>query len=158
MVVFLLLFVATVGLIISMSKIDKQTDATTTLYTATVTGVDITDMGDKASAEIHTREYRTSLYISTNIAKSIKMEDIRSLKDGQTISFRIENIKVRQMNEVEFVNIVSLRTDTKEILSLDDYNKFIYNSAYPARVASVVMALLFLTASLFCWLKIKRKA
>lgn len=152
MIVSMFLFAATVGLIISMSKIDKQTENTTTFYTATVSDIDITDTGEKIFAEIHTKEYSTSLQISTNISKNIKMDDIRDLKNGQTIFFRIENIKVEQMNKAEFINITSLRTDAKDIFSLEEYNKYIHDSAYPTRIASIVMALLFLFISLFCYL------
>lgn len=157
MIVSLLFFVATIGLIISMSEIDKQTEETTTSYIATVIGVDVINTGENIFAEIHTKEYSTSLHISTNISKSIRMDDVRNLRNGQTIFFRIENIKVPQMNNVEFVNITSLKTDTKDILSLEEYNKCIYHSSYPARIASIVMASLFLSISLFCYLKITRK-
>lgn len=156
MIVSMLLFVVTIGLIISMSKIDKQNEDTTSLFTATVSGIDISDIGEKISAKIHIKEYKTSLQISTNISKYIEMDDVRDLKNGQTIFFRIENIKVEQMNIVEFINIVSLKTNTKDIFSLDEYNKYIYNSAHPTRIASIIIALLFLFTSLFCFLKIKR--
>ena len=156
MIILLLFFAVMIGLIISMSKIDKQTEDTTTLYTATVIDVDVTNTGKNNFAEIHTKEYSTSLYISTNISKYIKMDDVKNLRNGQTIFFRIENIKIRQMNNVEYVDITSLKTDTKEIFSLEEYNKYIYNSAYPARIISIVMALLLFSISLFCYLKIKR--
>ncbi len=157
MIVSLLFFVATIGLIVSMSKIDKQTEDTTTFYTATVIDVEVTDTGENIFAEIHTKEYNTSLHISTNISKKIRMDDVKNLSNGQTIFFGIENIKVQQMNKVEFVNITSLKTDTKDILSLEEYNRCIYNSAYPARIASIIMASLLFFISLFCYLKIKRK-
>lgn len=105
MIASLLLFVAMIGLIISMSKIDKQTEDTTTFYTATVIGVDVTNTGENIFAEIRTKEYDTALYISTNISKNIRMDDVRNLRNGETIFFGIENIKVHQMNKVEFVNI-----------------------------------------------------
>ena len=119
-IVSLLFFVATIGLIISMSKIDKQTENTTTFYTATVTGVDVTNTGENIFAEIHTKEYKTSLHISSNISKNIRMDDVRNLRNGETIFFGIENTKAQQMNKVEFVNITSLKTDTKDILSLEE--------------------------------------
>ena len=158
MIISLLLFVATIGLTISMSKIDKQTEDTTTLYTATVTDVNITNTQKNIFIEINTKEYNTALHISTNISKNIEIEDVKKLKNGQTIFFRIENTQVHQINEIEFVNITSLKTNTKDILSLEEYNKCIYNAARPARIASIVMASLFLSISMFCYLKIiKRK-
>lgn len=156
MIVSLLFLVATIGLIIFMSKINKQTEDTTTCYTATVNGVDVTDTGESIFAEIYTKEYDTSLYISTNISKNIRMDDVRDLRNGQTIYFRIENIKVEQMNKVEFIDITSLKTDTKNIFSLKDYNEYMHNFVYPAKIAGIIVALLFLFISLFCYLKIKR--
>lgn len=156
MIVSLLFFVVTIGLLISMSKIDKQTESTTTFYTATVISVAVTDMGENIFAEIHTKEYKTSLYISENISKNIRMDDVRNLRNGQTIFFGIENTKVQQMNEVEFVNITSLKTDTEDILSLEEYNKCIHNSVVPARIAGVIMASFFLFISLLNYLKFKR--
>lgn len=146
-------FVVTLGLIISISKIDKQTNETTTIYKATINDVFITDTGNNLFVEICTKEYDTSLKISTNISKNIKIDDITDLKEGQTIFFQIENIKVKQMNKVEFINITSLKTDTKEIFSLEEYNMYINNSAYPTRIVGIVMALLFLFVSIYCWNK-----
>lgn len=156
MIVSMLFFIATIGLTISMSKIDKQTENTTKFYTATVNSVDIVDTGGSVFAEIHTKEYDNSWHISTNISKNIKMDDVRNLRNGQTIYFRIENKKVEQINEVEFINITSLKTDTKNIFSLEDYNEYIRNSAYPAKTASIIVALLFLFIPIFCYFKTRK--
>ena len=66
MIVSLLLFAATTGILISMSKIDKQTEDTTTFYTATVIGVDITNTGKNISAEIHTNQSRYAFHCFMN--------------------------------------------------------------------------------------------
>lgn len=95
MFVSTILFIATIGLIISINKIDKQTENTTTSYIATVIDVDITDTGNGVFAEIYTNEYNTTLYISTNICKNIRMDDVKNLEKGKTIFFRIENMKVK---------------------------------------------------------------
>ena len=52
MIVSLLFFVATIGLIVSMSKIDKQTEDTTTFYTATVIDVEVTDTGENVKSKM----------------------------------------------------------------------------------------------------------
>ena len=156
MFIFVLLFVVMIGLLISMSKIDKQTEDTTTFYTATVVDVSINTVGDNTFAEIYTNEYSTALYVSTNIGNNIKIDDMENLTNGQRIIFGIEKAKVEQMDKVEFVNITSLKTDTKDIISLDDYNKYIRNSAYPARIVCSIMASLFFFVSILCYIKIKR--
>lgn len=147
-----LLFAGTVGIIISMHKIDKQTADSAALYTATVKSADIIDTEKNISAEIHTKEYDTSLYVSVNICKNINTDDIKNLKNGQKIFFRIENSKAKQMNKVDFLDIVSLKTDSKEIFSLEEYNRLIHKSAYPARIAGGIAALSFLLISLLTYL------
>ena len=156
-IVFLFLFCATIGLIISMSQIDQQTEKTTTACRATISHIEINDTGKEMFVEIHTEEYRSSLLISTNVSKNIKMKEIGELKKGQTISFRMENKNAEQIDKVEFLGIVSLETDKKCIFSLEDYNKYIQESAYPARMASVAMSVIFLFLSLFFWFKFKDK-
>ncbi len=157
LVISILFFIGMIGLMIFMSQIDKQTEDTTTYYAATVTEIWINRIENSIYAEIHTKEYDSALQISTNITKNINMNDVKDLKNGQKIFFRIENIKSDQMNKVDFINIVSLKTETKDIFSLEDYNRYISNSAYPARIASVAVVLLFLFISLFCFFSIKRK-
>ena len=119
MIASLILFLVSIGLIISMNEIDKQTTDTTTFYTATVSNVDITDTGKNISAVIKTQEYDTDLHISVNICKNINMDDVSALKNGQTIYFTVEKIRAAQMNEVIFLPITSLETNTEEIFSLD---------------------------------------
>ena len=157
LVISILFFIGAIGLMVFMSQIDKQTEDTTTHYTATVTETWINSIGNSIYAEIHTKEYTNALQISTNISKNINMNDVKDLKSGQKIFFRIENIKSDQMNQVDFINIVSLKTETKDIFSLEDYNRYICNAVYPARIASVALVLLFLFISLFFFFSIKRK-
>ena len=151
-----MLFIITIGLIISMSKIDKLNEDNTTLFTATVKSVDVIDTGDEIFAKIYVNEYDTCLQISTNICKYIEIDDICKLKNGQTIFFRIENIKVKQVNKVDFLNIVSLKTNIQNIYSLGEYNNYICESAYPTRIISTTMALVFLFVSVLYFVKAKK--
>lgn len=140
----------TIGIIFSMIHIDDQTDNTTTYYSATVFKVEITNIKEDTFAEIYTKEYESNLRLSTNICENININDVRNLKNGQKIFFRIENLKSEQMNKVEFINIVSLKTEEKDIFTLDDYNNYISAAAYPTRIASIVVALLSLSVSIYC--------
>lgn len=153
MILFFFLFLVMIGLLIVSSAIDKQTDGTTTLYTATVSSVDVTDTGNAVSADIYIREYDTSLYLTTSVCENIKMDDLRDLNEGEMIFFRIENIKVEQMNEVEFLDIVSLKTDKKEIFTLEQYNQYMRDTACPTRIAGFLFAFVFLGMSLRCYWK-----
>ena len=155
-IISLWLFVGTIAVVISMHGIDKQTENTTTSYTATVSGVEITNTGEGKFAEIDVKEYRNHLAITTNISKHINIDDVQNLKNGQIIYFQIENVKVQHLNNSAFVDITSLKTDEKVIFSLDEYNQYMRISAYPARIAGIVFSLLFLSISVFCFYKIKR--
>ena len=157
MIIFALLFFVFIVLIISISKIDKQTENTTTLYTATVSRVNIVDTGRKIFTEIHTKEYKNSLLIDTDVNKNINISDVENLQSGDLIFFRIENIKVKQINSVEFINIVSLKTQSKEVFSLEDYNQYIFKSAYPARIICFTLALASLLVSLIFYWRQKRQ-
>lgn len=147
----------TVGILVSMTQIDKKTENNTTYYSATVSKVQVTDTGRGSYIEIQIEEYKSNLQISTNVSKNMNIDDIRDLQSGQKIFFRIENVKNNQMYQVEFVNIVSLKTEDKDIFTLDDYNNYIRKSAYPARTAGLIIALLLLLAVVLSILSIKRK-
>ena len=153
MIVSYVLFAMIIALMIFISKIDKQSNATTTVYVATVSDVKVVDNGKNVFAEIYINEYSNHLYVSTNVAKRIDLDSIRDL-NGQIIFFGIENTKVPQMNEVDFVDIVSLKTETKEIFSLEKYNECINKATQPARITALLFASLFFCIALFNLIKI----
>ena len=157
LVMSVIFFIGLIGLIIIMNQAYKQSEDTTTYYSATVSYVNVTDTGESIYAQIYTEEYETVLEILPNICKNINMDDVKNLKIGQRIFFRIQSIKSNQMNEVLFVDIVSLRTESKDIFSLDEYNSYTKNSTYHPRIAAVMMATFFLTIALICFFSIKRK-
>jgi hypothetical protein len=144
----MLFFLGTVGIMISMTPIDKQTEDTTTDYSATVSNIQITDTGKSTYVAIQTKEYDSALQISTNISDKLNMDDVRRLQEDQKIFFRIENTKAGQMNTAQAVHIVSLQTEQTDIFTLDDYNAYMKQAAYPARIASMIAALGFL--AIFC--------
>ena len=155
LVLFSIFFFGTSGVLISMNSIDKQTEKNTTEFMATVTNVETTYTGEKIHIEIYTEEYDDTLHISTNVSKKIDMDDINNLKKGQKILFRIQSNMLEQFKNTGFGNIVSLKTSEKEIFSLISYNKYIHDSALPARIAGIVLASMFLLASIYFILLLK---
>lgn len=163
-IVSMLFCVGTIGLLISMINVDKQSESITTFLSATVDAIKITDTGSKIYVEIHTKEYHAVLLISTIITQNIDLNDIHNLHNGQKIFFRVENSKIGQMNNtadqtnnVNLINIVSLQTETKDIFSIEEYNQYIKIAAYPARMAGVAMALLFLSISIINFISIMKQ-
>lgn len=157
LVVSTLLFFGSIGLHASIDFADNHTKENTTRFSATVDSIQVTNTGNKVYAEIHTKEFRTTLQISTNITKHISVDDVQRLLPGQSVFFSVQNTKVDHINEVEFVEIVSLETEAKTIFSLQDYNQIIATAAYPAKVATVVLASVFLLLSLFSFISVTKK-
>ena len=155
LIVSIFLFVGLVGLIIVIDSIDKQTEDSTTCFTATVDRVVTAGKGNRKHADIYLKEHETSLLITTNIIGSINMSALTELEEGETVYFRIKNAKVTQMNEAPFIDIVSLETDTEPIFTLADYNTYMNIAARPARIAAVVVALLLLSISVLCIFKLR---
>lgn len=139
---------------ITLKYFNEQTYKKTSELSATIEAVEITNIGDETYVEIFTKEYQMPLYITTNVMEYISTEKINNLQKNQTISFRAENSLLEQLDEMEFLNIVSLETDNEDIFSLSDYNTYIYHSSYSARVACIIVLIFFLTVSIFCTIKI----
>lgn len=150
-------FLVTIGIFIFMFQVDRITEDSTTFFSATVIKTEIINSGKNKYVEIDTEEYKCNLYLSVNISKNINMNKIIALKEGEKIFFRIENIKVKQMNFVDFVDIVSLKTETDDIFTLNDYNYFMRISARPARIANIIVALILLVVSVLCFVLIKHR-
>ena len=152
-IISVLLFVGSLGCAIFMFDVDKQTENTTTSYTATVKNVEINT--ETTSAMIYTNEYATCLHITSNIGKNIDLEDLRNLENGQTIYFQIENSYTQLLDEVAFLAATSLRSDEKTIFSLEDYNNYMQHQAFPARIVCGIVATVSLLATILCWQKIQ---
>ena len=155
MIVSFVFFIGSTCLLIFTRNIDQQTEETTTLYAATVTGVEVTKIGNDISAEISVKEYSNNLLISESICKKINIDDVQHLETGQIIYFRIENFMAQHLNNAAFVNIASLKTDAKDIFSLADYNQYVHDSSYPGRILTIVAAAICLSISISYFFKIK---
>ncbi len=143
LVISIIFSIGSIELIIMMCQSYKQTEDTTKSYSATVKSVSIKGTGEDVSAEIYTEEYDTALYILSHISRNINMNEVRALKSGQRIVFSIQNIKADQMNEVSFIDLTSLKTESKDIFSLEDYNSYIKSTAFFPIIAGVAVAVFF---------------
>lgn len=146
-----------IGLYIFLNSIDKQTTKNTTEYIATVEKVLVTNTRQNVYIEIYTQEYNTSLYISTNISKKINIKNFSFLKKGERIFFRVSNDISEDFNELEFCNIISLKTSDKEFFSLENYNEYMRLSAFPARIVCIVISTIMLIVSVFSSLQLRKK-
>lgn len=156
-VLLLLLSMGMYGIYRNLNSADKQTLQTTYEFTATVTEVTVTN-GAEAYVKIHTEEYGDALRLSSAAAKRMDLTDVCNLHNGQRITFRIENKWLQRFAEADYGEIVALKTEEKEILSLTDYNKYEHESVLPARAAAAISAVVLLLLSLYCFLRLKGTA
>ena len=129
------------GLQILMLDADKMTTQNTTQYTATIKSITIKNKS-VPTTRIMVEEFDNDLYISNNVLKFIDSNYLKYLTNGVEISFNIDNAKINQINNVEFIDIVALRLQDKVIFSLDDYNGYIRQTIKPARIVCGIFAIL----------------
>ena len=64
--------------------------------------------------------------------------------------FRVENILLRQFEEVVFIPIVSIRTENEEMASLSSYNEYMVSLLLEPTIACIIVILIFFMLSLHC--------
>ena len=87
-------------------------------------------------------EFDNDLYISNNVLKFIDSNYLKYITNGVEISFNIDNAKINQINNVEFIDVVALRLQDKVIFSLDDYICYNRQTIKPARIVCGIFAIL----------------
>lgn len=143
-IISLIFFCGIIGIIITLNSIDKLAVKNTTEFNAIVKKIEITEAGENLYINIYTKEPEKTLNISTSVSRKISRSDIESLQEGEVIVFRIENNMIKRFENNGFGSVVSIKTDEKEILSLDDYNVFIHDSVSIARKVAMFFSLVFL--------------
>lgn len=157
LILFIVLFCGVTGLNIIMAKESKQTENSTNLYQATVLDVEVTSIGEDKTVMIKTEEYSTRLFVTSFVCRNINFDNLLDLKSGQKIFFRIQSKKDFQMNAVDFLDIVELKTESKNIFTLDNYNSIISDELYPPRLIGAVTSVVFLIGIIRCLFRCKQK-
>lgn len=91
LVVSLFSFIGSVGSLIVACNIEKISTSKTTEFSAIVTDIKVVGSGASKSGKIYTEEYGDKLNIFY-IKDVADMDGFSSLKEGQRIFFRIENV------------------------------------------------------------------
>ncbi|MCL2462317.1 MAG: hypothetical protein FWF44_06585 [Defluviitaleaceae bacterium] len=133
-----------------MSTIEPASEENTTELIATVKNVEIREIGDSEFGEIYTEEYGDGViaFYSGILRETISMDDFNSLQTGETIFFRIENVR---LNNLEiFIPVVSLRTAEKEMISLSSYNQDRDSGNPSLRRGGIFFISISLLASIHC--------
>lgn len=153
-IISLLIFGGIIANIFIMNTKQNLSETNTTEFLGTVKNVATTGTGSDEYGVLCTMEYEAKLYIY-HINDFIDTSEFINLQPGQLIYFRIENAWLDTFDEINFVNIVSLRTNEKDLISLNNYIKFMDKQQRNAIVISIVTAILFLLIFIYCMLCLK---
>ena len=143
-ILLLLFFIGSLMLFFQLFSLYNQTEDNTVSYTATVESVEFNQIGSNPRLLIHTQEYTNALMLHTSVEKQMDLETVSQLQKGDTITFRIEKRNAEEMNNADLMMIVSLKTDTSELLTLEQFNQYIEPATYPSKIASLVLSTTFL--------------
>ena len=108
---------------VSISPLVKPSnEKNTTTYSATISRIQTIDKDNNKSYYIYTENYLAVLCIS-NIDTVTSQEYLTSLHEGDVIEFRIKNnLKTFLTKTAVQINVVSLKTEENEIVSLSKTN------------------------------------
>ena len=135
----------------------NKSKGATTAFSATVKNVVVTETETRVYPKIYINESETCLLIISFVGKQIDLEIVRNLQPGQKIYFRVENYKAGQFDEAKMVDVISLRTDTQVIYSLDDYNRYFDKLVYPRRIAGRILITLNIAVVVLTYLSMKKQ-
>ena len=129
-----------------------QTKKNTLEYVATISHVQ-TNAFDQI--EIYTEEYKNAWIIEPYIAQHIQDTDL--LKEGQTIRVGINKLSKDSVNGDTFVQIVSLRVGTTDLMTISDYNQYMKEDRTDMSLSIIPFLSLCLSAVIFLSvLRVKR--
>ena len=155
MIICVVLCISFVSLLFSINRYGKQSEDNTTFHTAIVEKIEILDTGSDVYADIYTKEFEYSLHLSPTICENIQLDDIRELNKGDEISFGMSNLYLENTTDgSQFIPINSLKTDSKDILSLEDYNEYTSSSSLIPKFLSLALAVVFFCLSVSILLKV----
>lgn len=153
LIISCLLFFGMCGNLVSIVAYGNITLNNTTEFTATVKDVLVQRSGDDEGIILVTEEYGDKLRVF-QYQGFAHTEDFMSIEVGEKISFRIQNAWLDNFEEIPFVNIVQLRTETREIFSFVNYANPTKSDFNLAVVVAILVCVAFLGIVSFCVYKL----
>lgn len=138
---FLFVLMLFIGFIVP-TFFEGSTESNTIELNATINYIELIENEKENSYNIYTEEYHTSLVFSTKIM--VDQNYIDYLQKGQIIIFRFEQVWAEQFNDMQFIYIVTLRTQDKEIITLDSYNKQFEINKANIKITAIVFSIILL--------------
>ena len=154
--------VATAYLIFQMNWNAESTEENTTEFSAVVNDVQKQNVRD---CVLSSTQSDNVLRLTLDDVKTITgLDATQILKNGETVYFRIQNKWIPQGPQavsLPFVPIVSLRTETQDIMTLEEYNNWERASrmttTYAATAVCVMSVIAIVTCTVFLIRRKKEK-
>ena len=143
--VVMLLFFAMLGHNVTLILSDKLSEISTVEMSAVVDGVSSNAEGDYI---IWVKDPDGQLRIPAAIARNMDVAEITALQPGTMISFRIPISQIDYFPETQAGTIVALKTD-HELLSIEDYNRSMYEEVRSARVVGAGVQIILLALLIY---------
>ena len=121
LVLSIMLFAGSVAGLILMSMREAVLPENTTELSATLVETKRKEPGKDGVFVVYTVEYEGELLIADENAIDNRTA-FTKLQAGEIVFFRIENVWLNRFEEASSTYIVSLRTEKRDIMSLENYN------------------------------------
>lgn len=127
----------------------------TTEFIATVERIELKTSGPKQSGIIYTKEYGNTKIGIQIFDTEINLENFKTLKKGDIISFRVENTWVEHFDSMMFISALEMYSNGKEIIALESVVKKREDSIRNIQITSMVFEAIFLAVIVICAFKLK---
>lgn len=137
---------------------ERMTVENTVPYEATVTSIEMIETANGGrEVWIYTKEYSNAFRISARFCKRLGTDKALTIKKGEEVNLRIGSLDAEQsLNTAVFVDIVALKTDSTDVITMDEYNAIMHSTSASAKSASVMMIGVFAALSIFFFLRSKK--
>ena len=154
--------VASAYLIVQMNWNAESTEENTTEFSAVVNDVQKQNVRD---CVLSSTQSDNMLRLTLDDVKTITgLDATRILKNGETVYFRVQNKWIPQDPQavgLPFVPIVSLRTETQDIMTLEEYNAWARASrmttTYAVIAVCTMLVIIIVTCTVFLIRRKKEK-
>lgn len=151
----LLMCIAMIAVTVSINERERISVSNSTEFKGTVVSTKIGEDNNDLLGEIQIEELDTVLCV--NWIKTMDVTEIFSeLRDGETIYYRIENGWLKKLDSMQFVYIVSLKTENENIFSIDDYNSIYGRARSRIRIATSIIAIGCAGICIYCIFQLKK--
>lgn len=142
-----------------MKLFENMTEDNTVEYAVTVRSIEKKEVG-KSGTEImiYTDQFSNAFRVMGRLCGALDMDKLLDVKQGDKISFRIEATESALLSDKPvFVDVVSMKTDDSELLSLNEYNRIMHDTLMPTKVVNVALIVILFGLAIFFFARTKKQ-